>query len=99
MKNGKMYENMQKCLKICKIFSKYASTHQNMQKICKNKFFSFCLIYSFLEVLGHKLYFKPNLYFYVKYANMQNPNSTYNKLFNMNINNLKPISKTQMLYI
>ena len=36
MKNGKMYENMQKCLKICKHLSKYASTHQNMQKICKN---------------------------------------------------------------
>ena len=45
-------------------------------KICKNKFFSFCLIYSFLEVLGYKLYFKPNLYFYVKYANMQNSNSS-----------------------
>ena len=27
---------MQKCLKICKNFSKNASTHQNMQKICKN---------------------------------------------------------------
>ena len=59
MKNGKMYENMQKCLKICKNFSKYASTHQNMQKICKNpKYakknkFSFCLIYSLLEVLSH----------------------------------------------
>ena len=36
MKYGKMYENMQKCLKICKNFLKYATTHQNMQKICKN---------------------------------------------------------------
>ena len=59
MKYGKMYENMQKCLKICKNFSKYATTHQNMQKICKNPkyaqnfFFNFCLIYSFLEVLSH----------------------------------------------
>ena len=44
MKYGKMYENMQKCLKICKNFSKYA---ENMQKskICEN-IFSFCLIYS-----------------------------------------------------
>ena len=36
MKNGKINENMQKCLKISKNFSKYASTHQNMQKICKH---------------------------------------------------------------
>ena len=49
MKQGKMYENMQKCLKICKNFSKYATTHENMQKICKNpkyakkKFFQFLL--------------------------------------------------------
>ena len=49
MKYGKMYENIQKCLKICKNFSKYATTHQNMQKKCKNqnmqktKFFEFLL--------------------------------------------------------
>ena len=36
MKHRKMYENMLKCLKICKTFSKYATSHQNMQKICKN---------------------------------------------------------------
>ena len=41
-----------------------------MQKICKNPkyaktIFNFCLISSLLEVLSH---FKPNLYFYVKYA-------------------------------
>ena len=59
MKYGKMYENMQKCLKISKTIS------QNMQqhiKICRKyakiqnmhtKNFSFCLIYSFLEVLSH----------------------------------------------
>ena len=36
MKYGKMYENMQKWLKICKNFSKYATTYQNMEKVCKN---------------------------------------------------------------
>ena len=51
-KHAKMYENMKNCLKICKNFSKYATTHQNMQKICKNpkyakQILNFCLIYSF----------------------------------------------------
>ena len=59
-----MIENMQKFLKICNNTSKYA---ENMKKN-----FNFCFIYSFLEVLSHLLYFKPNLYFYVKYANIQN---------------------------
>ena len=60
---------MHQHIKICRKYAKI----QNMHK----KNFSFCLIYSFLEVLSHQLYFKPNLYFYLKYANMQNPNSTY----------------------
>ena len=51
--------------------------YKNMQKICKNpkyekKFYFLLHLQFFLEVLSHQLYFKPNLYFYVKYANMKN---------------------------
>ena len=52
MKYGKMYENMQKWLKICKNFSKYATTHQNMQKIWKKIliFASFIVFWKFWAI-------------------------------------------------
>ena len=52
---------MQQYIEICK----------NMQK-SKKFYANFCMLYTYLVILDHKHRFKPNLYFYVIYANMQN---------------------------
>ena len=66
---------------------KIATTHQNMHKICKIKNMQkefmkiFACFILFLETLDHQHYFKPNLYFYVIYANMQIPGSSHNLIY------------------
>ena len=55
---------MQKCMKICKNLSKYA---ENMQK---KLIFAWFIV--FWKSYAISIIFKPNLYFCVKYANMQN---------------------------
>ena len=45
--------------------------YANISKYAKKIYENILILYTFLVILDHKHCFKPNLYFYVIYANMQ----------------------------